>query len=105
MKTNVDFGRVTLRLISCLYFLTFLKFSKTRRIDFEKAFDKAWRDGLWYKLLLNNMNGNMYNIIVNMHSGTKSCISYNGCKSEFFPCNNGVREGENLFPFFLRVHE
>jgi hypothetical protein len=31
MKTNEDFGRVTLRLITCLYFLTFLKFSKTRR--------------------------------------------------------------------------
>ena len=70
-------------------------------IDFEKAFDKVWRDGLWYKLLLNNMNGNMYNIIVNMYSGTKSCISYNDCKSEFFPCNNGVRQGENLYPFFL----
>jgi hypothetical protein len=24
-------------------------------IDFEKSFDKVWRDGLWYKLLLNNM--------------------------------------------------
>jgi hypothetical protein len=72
-------------------------------IDFEKAFDKVWRDGLWYKLLLNNMNGNMYNIIVNMHSGTKSCISYNDCKSEFFPCNNGVRQGGNLFPFLFAV--
>ena len=70
-------------------------------IDFEKAFDKVWRDGLWYKLLLNNMNGNMHNIIVNMYSGTKSCISYNDCKSEFFPCNNGVRQGENDIPFFL----
>ena len=48
-------------------------------IDFEKAFDKVWRDGLWYTLLLNYMNGNMYNIIVNMYSGTKSCISYNDC--------------------------
>ena len=45
-------------------------------IDFEKAFDKVWRDGIWYKLLLNNMNGNMY-------SGTQSCISYNDCKSYF----------------------
>ena len=33
-------------------------------IDFEKAFDKVWRDGLWYKLLLNNMDGNMHNIIL-----------------------------------------
>ena len=72
-------------------------------IDFEKAFDKVWRDGLWYKLLLNNMNGNMYNIIVNMYSGTKSCISYNDCKSEFFPCNNGVRQAENLSPFLFAV--
>ena len=91
MKTNVDFGRVTLRLITCLYFLPFLKFSKNKKnkmccafIDFEKAFDKVWRDGFWYKLLLNNMNGNMHNIIVNMYSGTKSCISYNDCKSELF---------------------
>ena len=70
-------------------------------IDFEKAFDKVWRDGLWFKLLLNNMNGNMYNIIVNMYSGTKSCISYNDCKSEFFPCNNGDVKEKIYPPFFL----
>ena len=99
MKTNVDFGRVTLRLITCLSFFTFLKFSKTRRT---KCFvpllilrKHSTKFGEMVKLLLNNMNGNMYNIIVNMYSGTKSCISYNDCKSEFFPCNNGVREGEN----------
>ena len=51
------------------------------------------------------MNGNMYNIIVNMYSGTKSCISYNDCKSEFFPCNNGVhvRQWENLYPFLFAM--
>jgi hypothetical protein len=43
----------------------------------------------------------MYNIIVNMYSCTKSCISYNDCKSEFFPYNNGVRQGENLHPFLF----
>jgi hypothetical protein len=46
-------------------------------IDFEKAFDKLWRDGRWYKLLLNNMNGNMHNVILNMYKDTKSCIVYN----------------------------
>jgi hypothetical protein len=45
----------------------------------------------------------MYNIIVNMYSGTQSCISYNDCKSEFFPCNNGVRQGDNLYPFLFAV--
>ena len=26
-------------------------------VDFEKAFDTAWRDALWSKLLINNING------------------------------------------------
>ena len=74
-------------------------------IDFQRAFDKVWRDGLWYKLLLNNMNGNMHNIIVNMYSGINSCISYNDCKSEFVPCSNGARQGEKFTSLsFCRVH-
>jgi hypothetical protein len=72
-------------------------------IEFEKAFDKVWRDGLWYKLLLNSMNGNMHNIIVNMYSGAQCCISYNDCKSEFFPCSNGVRQWKNILPFLFAV--
>jgi hypothetical protein len=26
-------------------------------VDFEKAFDTVWRDALWSKLLINNING------------------------------------------------
>lgn len=44
-------------------------------IDFEKAFDRVWRDCLFYKLVLNQINGKMYNIIFNMYSNIKSCIS------------------------------
>ena len=65
-------------------------------IDFEKVFDTVYRDALWYKLLLNNINGNMLNVIVNMYKGTKSCIMYKDSKSDYFPCSNGVRQGENL---------
>jgi predicted RNA-binding protein len=28
-------------------------------VDFKKAFDTAWRDALWSKLLINNINGKM----------------------------------------------
>ena len=52
------------------------------------------RDGLWYKLLLNNMNGNMHNVILNMYKDTKSCIVYNNVNSNFFYCNNVVRKGK-----------
>ena len=73
-------------------------------IDFEKAFDKVWRDGLWYKLLLNHIDGKMYNIIYQMYQGIKSRIVLNGNKSEYFLCQNGLRQGENLSPFLFSLY-
>lgn len=70
-------------------------------VDFEKAFDTVWRVALWYKLLLNNINGKMYNVILNMYNDVKSCINYNNCKSAYFSCDIGVRQGVNLFLFCL----
>lgn len=72
-------------------------------IDFEKAFDKVWREGLWYKLLLNNINGKMLNIIQNMYKNIKSNIIYNNMESDYFPCKNGVRQGENMSPFLFAI--
>ena len=43
-------------------------------IDFKKAFHTVYRNDLWHRLLLNNINDNMLNVIVNMYEGTKSCI-------------------------------
>jgi hypothetical protein len=43
------------------YPITFFVF-----IDFEKAFNTLYRDALRYRLLLNNINGNIFNGIVNM---------------------------------------
>ena len=52
-------------------------------VDFEKAFDKVWRDGLWCILLLNNINGKMYKVIYNMYQNIKSRIVYNNAVSDF----------------------
>ena len=46
-------------------------------IDFVKAFDTVWRNGLWNKLLINQINGKMYNVIFNMYQNIKSRIQYN----------------------------
>ena len=72
-------------------------------IDFEKAFDKVWRNGLFHKLLNNSINGKMYNVILNMYKNIKSCISYNNSTSDYFPCEVGVRQGENLSPFLFAL--
>ena len=62
-------------------------------IDFEKAFDKLGREGRFYKMMLNDINVKMYNVIINMYDSKKSCISYNNCISEYFDCANGIRQG------------
>ena len=71
-------------------------------IDFEKAFDRIWREGLWYKLLVNNINGKMLNVIQNIYKDIKSNIIFNNSKSDYFPCGNGVRQGENLSLSYLQ---
>lgn len=73
-------------------------------IDFEKAFDKVWRNGLWNKMLLNQINGKMYSIIYNMYQGIKSNILFNGQNSAFFACDIGLRQGENLSPFLFSLY-
>ena len=73
-------------------------------IDFEKAFDKVWRTGLWNKMLQSHINGKMYNVIFNMYQGIKSRISFNGMNSNYFPCDNGLRQGENLSPFLFSLY-
>ena len=73
-------------------------------IDFAKAFDTVWRSGLWSKLLQNSINGKMYKIIVNMYSNIKSRI-FNGSEySEYFACEVGVRQGENLSPLHFSLY-
>ena len=54
---------------------------------FEKAFDTVWRDGLWYKLLMCNIKGKMYNVILNTYNNIKSRILYNDSVSNFYPCD------------------
>ena len=65
-------------------------------IDFEKAFDKIWRGGLWYALLINNINEKMLNVIQNIYRE----ITYNNSKSDYLACDNGVRKGENYLQCF-----
>ena len=52
---------------------------------------------------MNNINGKMYNVIFNMHTSVKSCISYNHHTTEYFNCEIGVRQVENLFPFLFSM--
>ena len=72
-------------------------------IDFQKAFDMVWRVGLWRKLLNTNIKGEFFRIIHNMYQNIKSCVKVENVTSDFFTCNTGVRQGENLSPLLFSV--
>jgi hypothetical protein len=78
-------------------------------IDYQKAFDTVDRTSLWRKVLDSNINGRIFNVLFNLCKHAKSCVSVGGCLSAFFPCEMGVRQGENLsplpFPIFLKYLE
>ncbi len=72
-------------------------------IDFKKAFDSVYRNGLWFKLCHLGLTGKTLRIIRNMYSQVKSCIR--GCKSysEFFECAIGLKQGEVMSPVLFSL--
>jgi hypothetical protein len=74
-------------------------------IDFRKAFDNVWREALLCKLLQANIRGKLFNIIENMYRCDQACLKIGQQRSQFFPCNVGVKQGDvlspNLFNLFI----
>ncbi|XP_053379986.1 uncharacterized protein LOC128548636 [Mercenaria mercenaria] len=73
-------------------------------IDLRQAFDTVWRSGLWSKLIELNVNGKFLNVIKSIYNQAKSCVMKNGQKSDYFNCNIGVRQGENLSPLLFSMY-
>ena len=101
-------GYSTIDNIFCLYSLIQIYLMSNRKlfctfVDFRKAFDTIWRVGLWQKLIQCNITGKIFTSIFKMYSNIKSCVRLNSTCSEFFDCQVGVRQGENLSPFLFAI--
>ena len=73
-------------------------------VDYQKAFDTVWREGLWFKLVRANINGKIINVIRSMYYNVKSCVMVEQNVSDSFSCNMGVRQGENLSPLLFAFY-
>ena len=73
-------------------------------IDYKKAFDMVWREGLWYKLVRDNVNGKILKVIRSMYDNVKSCVMVDQQMTDTFICNMGVRQGENLSPLLFAFY-
>ena len=72
-------------------------------VDYKQAFDRILRVLLWQKLIATEINGNIITVIYNMYNNAKSCVKQQTLISGFFPCDIGVRQGENLSPFLFAI--
>ena len=72
-------------------------------IDLRKAFDTVWRDGLFYKILLNGINGRVYNIIRSMYTDNICKIKFANGLSKQFPSTCGVKQGDVLSPILFNL--
>ena len=70
-------------------------------IDFRKAFDLVYRNGIWYKLITNGVSCKMVYMLQAIYKSVKSCVKVKGSLSEFFDSYMGVKQGEPLSPLLF----
>ena len=74
-------------------------------VDYKKKIDSINRTTLWSKMLSSGISGKILNLIKNMYIKEKSSVSLTAeAESDSFPCNIGVRQGENLSPLLFSIY-
>ncbi len=63
-----------------------------------------WLEGIWCKLVKENVQGKILSVIKNMYSNIRSCVMLNQQVSDIFVCNVGVRQGESLSPMLFAFY-
>ena len=73
-------------------------------VDFRKAFDSVWHDGLLYKLLQINVRGNFYKVIKSLYSNSTCSIRIGNNQTQPFQYTRGVRQGCILSPLLFNLY-
>lgn len=73
-------------------------------VDFRKAFDTVWRDGLLFSLLQVGISTKFVRFISNMYKGLQSAVKIGtDCRTPFFSTTIGTRQGCNLSPMLFNI--
>ncbi len=73
-------------------------------IDFEKAFDSIWHEGLFLKLLENGIGGKTFDLISTMYKNNTCAVKIGNKRTEFFSQRRGVRQGCPLSPTLFNIY-
>ena len=72
-------------------------------VDFRKAFDSVRYDGLLYKLLQINVEGNFYDLIKNLYYNSTGSVRIGDFQTQSSQFARGVRQGCILSPLLFKV--
>ena len=73
-------------------------------LDFSKAFDKVWHQGLIYKLEASGIHGNILHWLNSYLSNRKQRVCINGSYSSWLQINAGVPQGSVLGPLLFLIY-
>ena len=73
-------------------------------IDFRKAFDTVWHQGLWRRLWEEGVRGKPWRILRSLYSGLESSVLVEGEPSRATPLLQGVRQGCPLSPILFSCY-
>ena len=71
--------------------------------DYEKAYDKVWRDGLMYKMEKLNIPTRFIRYVRHFLSGRKTRVDVNGSKSDPFRLDEGLPQGSSISPLLFLI--
>ena len=73
-------------------------------IDFKKAFDSVWHEGLFYKVEKCGISGNFLDLIRDLYKKTNCAIKIGESITDFFDYAKGVRQGCPLSPILFNIY-
>ena len=73
-------------------------------IDFKKAFNSVYRDGLWYKLYNLGCKGRLLKVLMNMYSKIRCCVNTEYGFTDFFLTKMGVQQGAVPSPILFCMY-
>ena len=73
-------------------------------VDFRKACDSVWHDGLLYKLSKINVQGKFYSLIKSLYSKSTCSVRIGNNKTRSFQYARGVRQGCILSPLLFNLY-
>ena len=73
-------------------------------LDISKTFEKAWHDGIIYKLTQNGISENLLNLLEGFLKGRKQRVVLNGQVSTWKKINAEVPQGSILVPLLFLIY-